>query len=585
MKRSPKPSLPHNGQQRSIAKCPTGISGLDEITAGGLPRGRPTLVCGSAGCGKTLLGMEFLIRGATEFGEPGVCVSFEETADELIANVASLGFDARALIAAGKLAIDYVHIDRSQIEETGEYNLDGLFVRLGSAIESVGARRVVLDTIESLFSGLSNQMILRSELRRLFRWLKDKGLTAVVTGERGEGALTRHGLEEYISDCVILLEHQVENSVFTRRLRVVKYRGSTHGTNDYPFLIDRHGISVLPVTSVELRHPALREHVSSGIRGLDEMLEGKGFYRGSSILLSGTAGTGKTSLGAHFAMAAVERKEKALVFAFEESQEQWARNMESIGLTLEPPIKKGLLRHEASRPTAFGLEMHLVRMHQIVEEFQPDVVVVDPISALAHAGSMEAVTSVLLRLVDYFKSRGITALFTALMEGGNPEHTDLAISSLVDTWILLRDIEIGGERNRGIYVLKARGMAHSNQIREFVITREGIRLRDVYLGPEGVLTGSARLAQEAREKAAESAQGWEIERRKLQLERKRKVLDAQMAALRVEIDAEEADLRRLMTDEKGRAEAAQAERTEMAVSRRSATKVQPLRSHGGGRKR
>lgn len=558
-----------DGVERAIPKCPTGISGLDQITAGGLPRGRPTLVCGAAGCGKTLLGMEFLVRGVLDYHEPGVCVSFEETAEELTANIASLGFDAKALIAARKLSIDYVFLERNQIEETGEYNLDGLFVRLGSAVDRIGAKRVLLDTVEALFSGLSNEMILRGELRRLFRWLKDRGLTAIITGERGNGTLTRHGLEEYISDCVIALDHRVENSVFTRRLRVVKYRGSTHGTNDYPFLIDEHGISVLPVTSVELKHPALREFISSGVPGVDQMLDGKGFYRGSSILISGTSGTGKTSFGAHFVKATVERGEKALVFAFEESQNQWVRNMASIGLRLDDPIRKGLLRHEASRPTTFGLEMHLVRMHKIVEEFRPDVVVVDPISALIHAGTIEQITGTLLRLVDYFKSRKITALLTTLVGGTRLEHTDLAISSLVDTWMFLRDTELGGERNRGIYVLKARGMAHSNQIREFSITRKGIVLRDAYLGPEGVLTGSARLAQESKEKAAESAKQWDIEKRRLQLDRKRKALDAQIAMLKAEVESEESELRQVMAEEGARLATRQTERTQMAVSRRS----------------
>ncbi len=587
MKNASRAILARPARRREIPKCPTGISGLDQIMAGGLPRGRPTLVCGSAGCGKTLLGMEFLIRGAIQFNEPGVCLSFEETAAELIANVASLGFDAQGLVDAGKLIVDYVQIDRSQIEETGEYNLDGLFLRLDHAIQEIGAKRVLLDTVESLFAGLSNELVLRGELRRLFRWLKDKGITAVVTGERGEGTLTRHGLEEYISDCVILLDHRVNNAVFTRRLRVVKYRGSTHGTNDYPFLIDERGISVLPVTSVELRHAALREFVSSGIPGLDEMLQGRGFYRGNSILISGTAGTGKTSVGAHFVKAAVDRKEKALVFAFEESRDQWVRNMQSIGIELEPAVRKGLLRHDASRPTAFGLEMHLVRMHKAIEEFRPDVVVVDPISALAHAGSISEISGMLLRLVDYLKSLGITALFTTMVQGSELEYTDLAISSLVDTWILLRDIESGGERNRGLYVLKSRGMAHSNQIREFALSSKGIRLRQAYLGPEGVLTGSARVVQEARERAAESAKLWEIERRKLQLERKRKALDAQVAALRVEVDAEEAELRQLLAQEGQRLEAARTERAEMAGSRRSEARAGAVQTgpNGGGRKR
>ncbi|MCL5745904.1 MAG: circadian clock protein KaiC, partial [Acidobacteria bacterium] len=466
----------------TIAKCPTGISGLDEITLGGLPRGRPTLVCGAAGCGKTLLGMEFLVRGATRFDEPGVCISFEETAGELTRNVASLGFDVDALVKSGKLAIDHVFLERSLIQETGEYDLEALFLRIADAVETVGAKRILIDSVESLFAGLSNEAILRSELRRLFRWLKERGLTAVITGERGNGTLTRHGLEEYISDCVILLDHLMADTVLTRRLRVVKYRGSTHGTNEYPFLIDQDGISILPVTSMELNHSVSLERVSTGVPALDEMFGGQGIYRGSSVLISGTAGTGKTSLSAQFVDAACARGERAILFSFEEAAGQVIRNMRSIGLDLERWIKKGLLQFHATRPTSLGLELHLVKIHKLVNDFAPAVVVVDPMNALVHAGG-EAAGSMLLRLVDFFKGRGITALMTTLTSGGSAqERTDTEISSLIDTWLLLRDIESGGERNRGLYVLKARGLAHSNQIREFLLTSHGIEVRKAYLG-------------------------------------------------------------------------------------------------------
>src|SRR5271156_4868803 len=347
-----------------LPKCLTGIHGLDEITLGGLPRGRPTLVCGNAGCGKTLLGMEFLVRGATEFDQPGVCLSFEETAGELTSNVASLGFDLAALIARKNLVIDHVYLERGLIEETGEYDLEALFVRLGHAVDSIGAKRVLLDSVEALFAGLDNESVLRSELRRLFRWLKDRNLTAVVTGERGQATLSRHGLEEYISDCVILLDHQVTETVLTRRLRVVKYRGSTHGMNEYPFLIESDGISVLPVTSMYLNHLACNERVSTGIPALDTMFGGQGYFRGNSILVSGTAGTGKTSLTAHFVNAACARGEKCVIFSFEESADQIVRNMKSIGIHLERWVENGLLHFHAVRPTTFGLEMHLVKVHK-----------------------------------------------------------------------------------------------------------------------------------------------------------------------------------------------------------------------------
>jgi circadian clock protein KaiC len=523
-----------------LAKTPTGITGLDEITHGGLPRGRPSLICGSAGCGKTLFSMEFLVRGATEFDEPGVFIAFEETPEELAQNVRSLGFDLDKLIADKKIAVDYVHIERSEIEETGEFDLEGLFLRLGMAIDEVGAKRVVLDTIENLFGGFANTLILRSELRRLFRWLKDRGVTAIITAERGDGTLTRNGIEEYVSDCVILLDHRVSEQVSTRRLRIVKYRGSTHGTNEYPFLIDAAGISVLPLTSIGMNHPASKERIPSGVPALDEMLGGQGYYRGSSILISGTAGTGKTSLAAHFANATCERGGRCLYLAFEESPQQLMRNMRSIGIDLEPWLKKGLLRIEAARPSLHGLEMHLVRVHKQVAEFKPDVVIIDPISNLVTAGTQVDTEAMLVRLIDFLKASGVTALFTNLTAGGNAwEHTDVGVSSIIDTWILLRDIELGGERNRGLYVLKSRGMKHSNQIREFLITAKGIDLQPVYVGPEGVLTGSMRAAQEARETAAQLEREQAAGRRQRELAARRAALEAQIKALQAEFTAVE----------------------------------------------
>jgi len=557
-------------EKRSLPKSLTGIQGLDEITGGGFPRGRPTLVCGSAGAGKTLLAMEFLVRGAMDYGEPGVFMAFEETAPELTQNARSLGFDLDELVKEKKIAIDFVRIERSEIDETGDYDLEGLFIRLGAAIDVIGAQRVVLDTIENLFAGLQNQGILRAELRRLFRWLKDRGVTAVITAERGEGALTRHGLEEYVSGCVILLDHRVTDQVSTRRLRVVKYRGTAHGTNEYPFLIDEDGFSVLPVTSLGLQHEVSEERISSGIPRLDTMLGGEGFYRGTTILISGTAGTGKTSMSAHFVDAACRRGERCLYFSFEESQGQLIRNMRSIGLNLDQWVKKNLLQFHSSRATFYGLEMHLAIIHKIVQEFQPKIVVLDPIGSLIQAGNKRDAHTMLIRLIDFLKQRQVTAFLTNLTSGGDAlEKTDVDISSIVDSWLFVRDIELGGERNRALYVLKSRGTAHSNQLREFLLTPHGVDLLDVYVGPEGVLTGSSRLSQEEREKAADLIRQQEAERKDRELGRKREALEARISALRKEFEVEQAEAQAADGEEKKRERALAESRTAMARSRKA----------------
>jgi len=561
-------TVPDPGE--ALPKARTGIPGLDEITGGGLPAGRPTLVCGSAGCGKTLLAMEFLVRGAMEQGEPGVFIAFEETAEDLAQNVRSLGFDLDGLIRDNKLFVDYIHVDANEIEESGDYDLEGLFIRLAHAVDSIGAKRVVLDTIEVLFGGMSNQRVLRSELRRLFRWLKDRGLTAVVTGERGDGTLTRQGIEEYVSDCVILLDHRVTEQVSTRRLRIVKYRGTTHGTNEYPFLIDENGITVLPITSARLQQPASDERISSGVAELDEMLAGEGYHRGSSILVSGTAGTGKTSLAAHFANATCRRGERCLYFAFEESLGQFVRNMRSIGLDLQPWIDKGLLRFHASRPSEFGLEMHLAMMNREMDQFGPSVMVIDPVSNLTSAGTLTDSRAMLTRLLDLLKMRQITTLMTNLTTGGgsSTEVTEIGISSVVDNWLLLRDVELSGERNRVMYVLKARGTAHSNQVREFLLTDRGIELIPAYVGPSGVLTGSARVAQEARERAETIAQEQQRELSRRERAREKAKVEMQIAALRAQLEEDERDTARELDLEAGTEIRRDDDRAAMARSRR-----------------
>lgn len=552
-----------------LRKAPTGIVGLDEITYGGLPGGRPTLIAGAAGCGKTLFALTFLVKGATVYDEPGVLMSFEERADDLVENVSSLGYDLPRLMAENKLIIDYVRVERSEIEQSGEYDLEGLFVRLGYAIDKIGAKRVVLDTLEALFSGLGDGPVLRAELRRLFQWLKDRGVTAVITAERGvEGQLTRHGLEEYVSDCVIALDNRVDEQITTRRLRVMKYRGSAHGTNEYPFLIDQGGISVLPVTSAGLSHTISDEVVSSGIEGIDAMLGIGGFYRGSSVLLSGPSGTGKTTFGSHFVNAACLAGNRAIYFSFEESPEQIVRNMQSVGLDLGAHVEKGLLRFESTRPSLFGLEMHLVLMIRQIEEFNPSVVVIDPISAFR--GSESEIHATLLRLVDYLKVKGITVVFNNLVNGNQQDGSEQSLSSLMDVWIGLHDLQANGERNRGLFVLKARGMSHSNQIREYRLSAAGVTLIAPYIGPNGVLTGSARIVQEAQEEAAVLERRDEVNRRQREFIEKRNAAERQIAETREALEREEAEVLALDSVDERKEQALTAGRFAAATRRGSA---------------
>jgi circadian clock protein KaiC len=565
------------GELPTIGKAPTGIRGLDDVTQGGLPQGRPTLLCGSAGCGKTLFAMTFLYNGAVDYNEPGVFLAFEEQPEDLIKNVGSLNYDIEKLIAEKKLAIDHVEIERTKIDEAGEYDLEGLFIRLGFAIDSIGAKRVVIDTIETLFSGLENEQVLRSELRRLFEWLKSKGVTAIITGERGEGTLTRYGLEEYVADCVILLDNRVHDQLSTRRLRIVKYRGSAHGTNEYPFIIDEQGITVMPITSTGLSHDASTERLPSGIPDLDQMLEGKGYFKGSSILVSGMAGSGKSTVAAHFVDATCAAGHRCIYFAMEESPSQIIRNMRSIGIELQKWVDKKLLRFSARRPSLFGLETHLATMYRDVTDFDPTAIVIDPMSAILHAGSTGDAQSMVLRLVDFLKARNVTALFTHLGVSTENITTELQISSLMDTWLLLYNRESNGEHNRQLYLLKARGMGHSNQVREFIMSPDGIRLRQAYVGPEGVLTGSARLAQEAKDKAALLVREQEMERRSRELERRRREVTAQIEILQAQLASEEAEVALLGREGAAREDQLDADRVAMGVSRQAGeAQVKPV---------
>lgn len=496
-------------------------------------------MCGAAGCGKTLFSIQYLVRGALDDGEPGVFVAFEETEEDITKNVASLGFDLRDLEKRKLLAIDHIRVERSEIEENGEYDLEGLFIRLSAALESVGAKRLVIDTLETVFGGLSSYGIIRSELRRLFAWLKERGITTILTAERGEGTLTRHGLEEYVSDCVVLLDHRVRDQISTRRLRVVKYRGSTHGSNEYPFLIDDHGLTVVPITTADLQHQVSNERVDTGIEGLNEMLQGPGYYRGSTILVTGTAGCGKSSLSAHFIAAACARGERSIYVSYEESEQQIIRNMKSIGLELEKHVKQGILRIIAHRPTSFGLEGHLAVLHKLVSEYSPANIVIDPISTMSSGTEAYDAHLMLVRMIDFFKNRGITVMLTNLTSGGGAlEATDVQVSSLVDTWIMVRADENNGERTRALYVLKSRGMSHSQQLREFRITGHGIVLIEPYVGSAGVLTGTARMIQESAERRKARERGEEMARARRLIDTKREVLARRIATLEAEFGAD-----------------------------------------------
>jgi circadian clock protein KaiC len=530
-----------------LRKTPTGIQGLDEVTGGGLPQGRSTLICGPAGCGKTLFAMEFLVRGVTEYGEPGIFVAFEESTADLVANFASLGFDLPAAEAAGLLVLDHVNVDRTEMEETGDWDLDGLFLRLAASIDKVGAKRIVIDTIETLFGAFTNTAILRSELHRLFAWLKERGVTAVITGERGEGTLSRHGIEEYVSDCVIVLDHRVTDQTSTRRLRILKYRGSIHGTNEYPFLIGATGVSVLPITTRVLRHDVSAERVSTGVPRLDAMLGDGGYFKGSTVLTSGTAGTGKSTLAAQFCDATCRRGERAMYFAFEESLTEIIRNMSSVGIDLQQWVDAGLLEFRCSRPSILNLEAHLFSMQKSVDEFAPSVVVMDPVSDFLRVGTGAEVAAMLMRQVDFLKGRGVTALFTSLNTQSDPARANQQLTSLVDTWLHVKNTEGNGEHNRVLYVLKSRGMAHSNQIREFLLTSQGIELADVYVGPQGVLTGSARQAQEAKERSDGFARLEDLDQRRVSLERRREAVAAQTAALWRDFEDEADVVERLLS--------------------------------------
>jgi circadian clock protein KaiC len=563
-----------------FAKAPSGVRGLDEILGGGLPRGRPTLVCGGAGCGKTLLAMQFLCRGVLDAGEPGVFIAFEESEAELAANMASLGYDLDQLVADGMLAMDTMSIDPNEIVETGEYDLEGLFIRIAGAVQAVGAKRIVIDTIEVLFGSLADPAIVRAELHRLFAWLKSQGLTAIITAERGKEGISRHGIEEYVSDCVILLDHRVIEEQSTRRLRVLKYRGSLHGTNEYPFLIGKRGIAVAPITSLRLEHEASVERVSTGVDGLDARLSG-GFYRGSSVLLSGPSGAGKTTFATAFADAACARGERALFISFEESTSQLIRNMRSVGFELTRWVEAGLLRFETVRPTMHGLEHHLAWLDDLLDEVRPDVVTIDPISSVTRTGTSAQVAGMLMRQTDLLKSSGVTSLFTALIHPETTERVELEVTSLIDTWLIADSTESNGERDRLLSVVKSRGMAHSNQFCEFVLTDHGIELLDPYLGKAGVLTGSARLNQQLADVEDARRDTEALERQEGDLEQQRVTIGARIDELQSELRMRQERLEQVRAEHRQRQERTARQRT-LLSDLRWADEDRPTTDDAGG---
>jgi circadian clock protein KaiC len=557
-----------------LPKAPTGITGLDQITTGGLPLGRVTLVAGGAGSGKTLLGLEFLVAGAREYGEPGVLMTFEESEEKVALNVRSLGFDLDELKRNGLLDVLSFQVDPAEIFAAGEFDFEPVFAILDDAIRRVGAKRVVLDTMEVLFGAFGDNSTVRAELSRLARWLEDRGVTSIVTGERGDHGLTRHAIEEYVTDCVIVLDHRVSEEISTRRLRVVKYRGSAHGTNEYPFLISANGFVVLPVTSIALDYEAPEDRISTGIDRLDHMLGG-GLFRGSTLMVSGSAGTGKTSISAHLVHSACLRDERALLILFDESPDQFLRNMRSIGFDLRPQVEAGLLRIWAARASALGPETHLAMLARLIEDEPPSVAVLDGIAGLAAGALAPEALSVVARQLDLLRARGITTLVTVLSPGD--ETSTVSVSSMVDTWLLLRNVEANGERNRLLFVLKSRGTSHSNQVREFVLTGHGVDLVDVYVGAAGVLAGSARLAQQAAERNAEVRQDDDLSHRRRELRRNVIEREAHLVAVQDQLDAERAEIDRI--DLRERHQAADTERDRSAMASRRWADAAP--SNGG----
>ncbi len=481
----------HNHNQ--LHKCPTGIKGFDQITEGGIPQNRTTLLCGRAGTGKTLWGLDFLVKGATTYKEPGVFLSFEETEEELYKDVASIHLDLKGLVSQKKIQLEHVVLERRDIQAS-DFNLEGILIRLEHAIASIGAKRVVIDSIESLFAGLTDVGILRLEIKRLFRWLKDKHVTTIITGEPGPDSYTRHGLEEYISDCIVFLDNRVNEQLSIRRIRIIKYRGSNHGTNEYPFVIDKDGLSVIPITSAGLDQPGTNKRISTGIPSLDKLFQGGGYTQGSTILASGTAGTGKSSLATAFAVERCKRGERCLFLSYEESSGQLIQNMSSIGFQLAPFVKKGLLKIVSTRPSFFGLEMHLLDLYKLIAEFKPQSVVIDPLTSLIAEGSQREIQSMVTRMIDLLKSKGITGFFTSLVSSTAQNYTsgEVGVSSLIDTWIVVRELEedAGKRRLRGIYIVKSRGMGHSSDVHKLILSDDGIDL-----APMDIVRGSNQEAK------------------------------------------------------------------------------------------
>ena len=517
----------------------TGVKGLDDVLGGGIPQGHAMLLVGKPGTGKSILSMEYLLHGIELHKENGVYISFEESEKQIISNAASFGWKFEEMVKKNKLAISYIDMQPEQMRTVGDYDLSALILRVKGAIKKVNARRVVIDGINNLLSTFDDERIIRSDLLRLIREIKEVNATIFITGERGHDSWSKMGFEEYLADGLMHLDNRTDGNYQTREIQVVKCRGINHYTGKSPFIINSEGMSIRPLITADFDYKVLKSRVSTGIADIDNMLGGKGLYRGSTVYITGPSGAGKTSISSSFANGACSRGERALFLAFEESSDQIIRNMKSIGLSLDKWVNEKLLYFYTARATTNSLEGHLDNIMTMVREVEPTCVVLDPISAFRPIANENETKLMLIRLNDYLRARKITTVFTALSSDGEySEHADVQLSSIADTWIVVRIMDYKGERNNVMQLMKSRGMSHSRQMKEMYFTGNGLKLQNVYQGPEGVLTGAARIGQEKYEKLKEARNVIEIDKNRKKIERKKSLLEASIEALKHEYEEE-----------------------------------------------